>query len=188
MTKILWKPGTMIYPLPAVMVSCGTMDSPNILTIAWTGTVCTEPAMTYVSIRPERFSYDIIKNSGEFAINLTTKRLAFATDFCGVKSGRDIDKFKHLGLTPIPGTYIKAPLVRESPLNIECRVEDVRELGSHHMFLARVLGVHADSAFIDRKGAFNFQGSDPICFSHGKYYCLGKQLGHFGFSVRKKKK
>lgn len=186
MTKALWKPGTMLYPVPAVMVSCG--DKPenyNIITIAWTGTVCSEPAMTYVSIRPTRHSYAIIKRTGEFVINLTTKKLAFATDYCGVKSGKDINKFQKMKLTPLKGEQVSAPLIKESPLNIECRVTECKPLGSHDMFLAKVLCIHADKKYINAKGAFKFESTDPICYSHGKYYLLGKELGHFGFSVKK---
>ena len=188
MSKSLWKPGTMVYPVPAVLVSCG--DEPanyNLLTIAWTGTICSEPAMTYISVRPERHSHAIIKRTGEFVINLTNKKLAFATDYCGVKSGRDLNKFKQMKLTPVVGAHVKAPLVKESPLNIECRVEEIKPLGSHDMFIAKVLGIQADKEYIDKKGAFNLARTEPICYSHGKYYLLGKELGHFGFSVRKRK-
>ena len=186
--KSLWKPGTMLYPAPAVLVSCGnTPETHNIITIAWTGTICSEPAMTFVSIRPTRHSHNIIKETGEFVINLTTKKLAFAVDYCGVKSGKDIDKFKKLKLTPQKGTQVSAPLIAESPLNIECRVTDCQQLGSHDMFMAKVLCIHADKRYINKKGAFNFAATEPICYSHGKYYLLGKELGHFGFSVRKKR-
>jgi len=179
----------MVYPLPAVMVSCG--DKPenyNIITIAWTGTICSDPAMTYVSIRPHRHSHKLIKKSGEFVINLTTKKLAFATDYCGVKSGRDMDKFKKMGLTPAKAQHVSAPLIKESPINIECRVTEVKSLGTHDMFMAKVLCVHADDRYLDKKGAFNLQAAEPICYSHGKYYGLGEYLGHFGYSVRKKPK
>ncbi|MFH1386333.1 MAG: flavin reductase family protein [bacterium] len=185
--KTIWKPGTMIYPVPAVLVTCG--DSPenyNIITIAWTGTICSEPAMSYISIRPSRHSYEIIKRTKEFVINLTTERLAKATDFCGVKSGRDIDKFKHLKLTPEPATKVKAPLIAESPLNIECQVTDLIPLGSHDMFIAKVLCIHADKDYLDKHGAFMFSKTKPIAYVHGKYYSLGKELGHFGYSARKK--
>ncbi len=188
LNKVEWKPGTMVYPLPAVMVSCGTINAPNIITVAWTGTVCTEPAMTYVSIRPERYSYDIIKKTKEFAINLTTRRLVYAVDFCGVKSGRDINKFEALKLTPAPAGKIKAPIIVESPVNIECRVTEIKPLGSHHMFLARVLAIHADREYVGRSGAFRLNMAEPICYSHGKYYTLGREVGKFGFSVRKKKR
>lgn len=188
MTKAIWKPGTVLYPVPAVMVSCGSKpEDYNIITVSWTGTICSEPAMTYISVRPTRHSYDIIKQTGEFVINLTTKKLSFATDYCGVKSGKNISKFTKLKLTPIKGTHVSAPLIKESPVNIECRVTERKQLGSHDMFMAKVLCIHADKQYINRKGAFNFQASEPICYSHGKYYQLGRELGHFGFSVRKKK-
>ncbi|MFA5112859.1 MAG: flavin reductase family protein [Candidatus Margulisiibacteriota bacterium] len=188
MSKSLWKPGTMVYPVPAVLVSCGDApDNYNLLTIAWTGTICSEPAMTYISVRPERHSHGIIERTGEFVINLTTKKLAFAVDYCGVKSGREINKFRQLKLTPLTGAHVKAPLLKESPLNIECRVEEIKKLGSHDMFIARVLGIQADKEYIDKKGAFNLARTEPICYSHGKYYLLGKELGRFGFSVKKRK-
>lgn len=188
MSKQLWKAGNMVYPLPAVMVSCGSMEKGNIITIAWTGTICTNPPMVYVSIRPTRYSYEIIKESKEFVINLTTKDLARATDFCGVKSGKDHDKFKENRLTPIKGDFVNAPMIEESPVNIECRVTEIKELGSHHMFIAEVLGVHADEKYMDEKGKFNLSDSNPICYSHGTYYDIGKSLGTFGYSVAKKKK
>ncbi len=188
MSKIQWKPGTMIYPLPAVMVSCGSETSSyNILTVAWTGTVCTAPAMTYISIRKERHSYNIVKDTGEFVINLTTEKLAFATDFCGVRSGRDVDKFTYLGLTPQPGSVVKAPLINESPVNIECRVTQIIELGSHDMFLAEVVAVNVDEQYIDESGKFRLESAKPICYSHGSYYGLTKELGTFGYSVMKPK-
>ena len=188
MTKALWKPGTMLYPAPVVMVSCG--DKPenyNIITVAWAGTICSEPAMASISIRPTRHSHAIIEKTGEFVINLTTKKLAFAADFCGVKSGKDINKFKQLKLTPLKAEQVAAPLIKESPINIECRVVERKALGSHDIFIAKVLCIHADKKYIDKNGAFNFQAAEPICYSHGKYYQLGKELGHFGFSVKKKK-
>jgi flavin reductase (DIM6/NTAB) family NADH-FMN oxidoreductase RutF len=178
----------MVYPVPAVLVSCG--DEPasyNLLTIAWTGTICSEPAMTYISVRPERHSHAIIRRTGEFVINLTNKKLVFAVDYCGVKSGRDVNKFKLLKLTPAKGAHVKAPLVKESPLNIECRVEEIKPLGSHDMFIAKVLGIQADREYLDKKGAFNLARTEPICYSHGKYFLLGRELGRFGFSVRKRK-
>ncbi len=186
MSKQLWKPGTMVYPVPVVLVSCGTsLHSCNIITIAWTGTICTEPAKTYISLRPERHSYKIIKETGEFVINLTTQQLAFATDFCGVKSGRDIDKWKAIKLTPIAATHIKAPLIQQSPINIECKVSQIIPLGSHDMFIADVVAVHAESDYMDKHAAFHFEKINSICYAHGKYYAIGKQLGHFGFSVKK---
>jgi flavin reductase (DIM6/NTAB) family NADH-FMN oxidoreductase RutF len=189
MSKILWKPGTMIYPLPAVMVSCGSVpEEYNIITISWTGTICTDPAMCYISVRPGRYSYNIIRKNGEFVINLTTKSLAFATDWCGVKSGIRHKKFEEMGLTPVPASKVKAPLIKESPVNIECMVKEIKELGSHHMFISEVVAVNADEKYIDRKsGLFRLEDANPLGYSHGKYYETGKFIGKFGFSVEKKK-
>ena len=188
MSKVTWKPGTMVYPVPAAMITCGsTPETYNIITIAWTGTVNTSPAMTYISVRKERHSYDLIKDSGEFVINLTTEDLVKATDFCGVRSGRDVNKFEYTGLTPIDATHVKAPLIKESPVSIECRVTEIKELGSHDMFLAEVLAVHVDEKHIDENGKFHLDHSKPICYSHGAYFGLGEQLGTFGYSVMKKK-
>ncbi|MBR3435314.1 MAG: flavin reductase family protein [Bacteroidales bacterium] len=187
--KVPFKPGTLIYPLPAVMVSCG--DAPenyNILTIAWTGTICSDPPMCYISVRRERHSYDIIRRCGEFVINLTTEELARATDWCGVRSGRDWNKFKEIHLTPEKGQVVKAPLIAESPLNIECRVTEVKPLGSHDMFMAEVVAVDAEESLIDKgTGAFQLNHANPLAFSHGKYYGLGEKIGGFGFSVKKNK-
>ena len=188
MTKQHWKPGTIIYPLPAVMVSCGsTPEDYNIITIAWTGTICSDPAMCYISIRKNRHSYNIIKNSGEFVINLTTKDLAFATDWCGVKSGKDFNKFKEMKLTPSKSKVISAPIIEESPLSIECKVTKIVELGSHDMFMAKVVNVQADERYINEKGEFSLAKSDPIAYSHGHYFELGELIGRFGYSVMKKK-
>ena len=188
MSKLTWKPGTMVYPVPAAMVTCGSSpETYNIITIAWTGTINTQPAMTYISVRNERHSYDLIKDSGEFVINLTTEDLVKATDFCGVRSGRDMNKFEATGLTPIAATHVKAPLIEESPVSIECRVTEVKELGSHDMFLAEVLAVHVDEQYIDETGKFHLDRSRPICYSHGAYFGLGQKLGTFGYSVMKKK-
>jgi len=180
----------MIYPLPAVMVSCGSVpEEYNIITIAWTGTICTEPAMCYISVRPERHSYNLIKENGDFVINLTTKSLAFATDWCGVKSGKKFNKFKEMGLTPVPASKVKAPIINESPINIECIVKDIKKLGSHHMFLSEVVAINADEKYLDEQtGLFQLDSADPICYSHGKYYMTGQLIGKFGYSVRKKKK
>lgn len=187
--KTTWKPGTLIYPLPAVLVSAG--DSPenyNLMTIAWTGTVCTNPPMCYISVRPERHSYELIKRTGEFVINLTTESLARASDWCGVKSGRDHDKFREMGLTPLPGVEVKAPVVAEAPLSIECRVKQIIPLGSHDMFLAEVVAIQADDRYIDpESGKFCLERARPIVYSHGEYFKLGEVIGHFGWSVRKKK-
>jgi flavin reductase (DIM6/NTAB) family NADH-FMN oxidoreductase RutF len=190
MTKRAFKPGTMIYPLPAVLVSCGNAaEGFNIITIAWTGTLCSDPPMCYISVRPERYSYGLIKKSGEYVINLTTRRLVHATDWCGVKSGRQVDKFKELGLTPLEAQKVSAPLIGESPLNIECRVRQILPLGSHDMFISEVAAVNAEESLINRRnGAFRFSHADPICFAHGRYFALGRLLGTFGFSVRKKSK
>lgn len=189
MGKQVWKAGNMVYPLPAVMVSCQRPgQKPDIITVAWTGTVCTNPAMAYISVRPERYSYDIIRETGEFVINLTTEKLARATDFCGVRSGREVDKFHEMHLTPQRGEQVQAPLIAESPVNIECRVVQVQELGSHHMFLAKVLAVHVDEAYLDQRGKFDLSRSGLLAYSHGEYLGLGKKLGTFGYSVRKKKK
>ncbi len=189
MGKQIWKPGNMVYPLPVVMVSCGEEGkAPNIITVAWTGTICTNPAMVYISVRPERHSYDMIKNSGEFVINLTTEQLAYATDYCGVKSGRDMDKFKESRLTAVMGSLKQAPMIKESPVNIECVVESILPLGSHHMFIAKVVQVHVEEEYMDEKGKFHLSQSDPIVYSHGEYYNLGKQLGTFGYSVKKSEK
>ncbi|MBQ9267436.1 MAG: flavin reductase family protein [Clostridia bacterium] len=186
MSKLEWKPGTMVYPVPAVMVSCGDMEKANIITVAWTGTICTDPAMTYISIRPERYSYEIIKNTKEFVINLTTKELAYATDFAGVKSGAEIDKFETLGLTKEKANKVSCPLIKESPLNIECEVVEIKELGSHHMFIAKVLCVDADEKYMDEKNRFCLEKCNLMAYSHGQYYELGDNLGKFGFSVKKK--
>ena len=189
MGKQVWKPGNMLYPIPAVMVSCGTEESGyNIITIAWTGTINTNPPMTYISVRKERHSHKIIKESGEFVINLTTKNLAFASDWCGVKSGKNHNKFKEMKLTPEKASVVNAPLIAESPVNIECKVAQIIELGSHDMFLAEVVAVNVDEKFIDKStGAFNLRQTEPIAYLHGNYYEIGKQIGRFGFSVRKKK-
>lgn len=190
MKKQQWKPGNMLYPLPAVMVSCGREgEKPNIITLAWVGTVCSDPAMVSISVRPERYSYNIIRETKEFVINLTTRNLAYATDYCGVKSGRDVDKFAELHLHPGKAGKLKvAPLIEESPVNIECRVTEVKELGSHHMFLAEVLAVNVDEAYLDEKGKFRLNETGLLAYSHGEYFSLGKKCGSFGYSVRKKRK
>ena len=189
MDKLLWKPGTMIYPLPAVMVSCGSEVSEyNIITLSWTGTICSDPPMCYISVRPGRHSYGIIRKNGEFVINLTTRELAYATDWCGVKSGADHDKFREMKLTPEKAKVVKAPLIKESPVNIECVVKEIRELGSHHMFISEVVAVNADKSLFDEKtGAFRLYDANPICYSHGRYFETGRFIGKFGFSVEKKR-
>ena len=181
------KPGNFLYPIPAVMVSCGTMEEPNIITVAWTGTICSDPAMVSISVRPERYSHDIIKESGEFVINLTTRKLVRACDYCGVVSGRDVDKFAETHLTPEPSNEVSCPGIAESPVSIECKVKQVLSLGSHDMFIAEVVGVSVDSSYIDSKGRFQMNKTDLTCYSHGEYLSLGKKLGSFGFSVRKKR-
>ena len=188
MGKQIWKPGNMLYPLPAVMVSTGdTKGNTNILTIAWTGTVCTNPAMAYISVRPERYSYGMLRESGEFVINLTTEKLAWAVDYCGVISGRDMDKWKETGLHKRKAEMLEfAPLIRESPVNLECRVTEVKELGSHHMFLAEVKAVHADETYLDKNGRLELNHAGLLVYSHGEYLAAGKKLGTFGYSVKKK--
>lgn len=186
MSKEYWKPGNMLYPVPAVMVSCAREgERPNIITVAWAGTVCSDPAMVSISVRKERFSYGIIRDTGEFVINLVNKKLVRAADYCGVKSGRDRDKFQDTRLTPQDSRYVKAPGIEESPVNIECRVADVKELGSHHMFIAQVVGVTIDNGYMDEKGKFNLNASGLVSYSHGEYFELGKKLGSFGYSVKK---
>ena len=186
MGKEIWKPGNMLYPLPVVMVSMADRNGKNnIITIGWAGTVCTNPPMVSISVRPERYSYPILKETGEFVINLTTKELTFATDYCGVKSGSEVDKFKEMNLTALPGKEVRAPLIGESPVNIECKVREILELGSHHMFLADVVAVHADEKYMDEKHKFHLEKAEPIVYSHGAYFVCGEQLGTFGYSVKK---
>ncbi|MBQ2429954.1 MAG: flavin reductase family protein [Alistipes sp.] len=188
--KQSWKPGTMIYPLPAVLVSCGEIDGEhNLFTVAWTGTVCTNPPMCYISVRPERHSYEIIKRTGEFIINLTNSKLSRATDWCGVRSGRDYDKFAEMGITAEAAAVVKAPVVAESPVAIECRVKQIIPLGSHDMFLADVVNVLVDEEYINPEtGKLELERADMITYSHGEYFRLGEAIGHFGWSVRKKKR
>lgn len=201
MGKQNWKPGNMLYPLPAVMVSCAgakendslcpkkeLIGKPNIITIAWAGTICTNPPMISISIRPERYSYHLIEESGEFVINLTTEDLTFATDYCGVRSGKDVDKFKEMNLTPLPSQHINAPGIAESPVNIECKVREIKPLGSHSLFIADVVGVSIDDAYLDEKGKFNLNTTGLVTYSHGEYFLLGKKLGTFGYSVKKETK
>lgn len=188
MAKQFWKAGNMLYPVPAVMVSCNREgEKPNIITVAWAGTVCTNPAMLSISVRPERYSYDIIKETKEFVVNLTTKELTYATDYCGVRSGRDVDKFTEMKLTPQPSQKIKAVGIAESPVNIECKVVEIKELGSHHLFLAEVVGVTVEDSYMDEKGKFHLNDIGLVAYSHGEYFELGEKLGKFGYSVQKKK-
>lgn len=187
MARELFKPGTFVYPLPAVMVSCGSMENSNILTVAWTGIIASDPATTYISVRKERYSYNLIKENMEFCINLTTKDLAYATDYVGVKSGRNEDKFKLLNLTKEKGDIVKCPLIKESPVCVECKVKEIKEMGSHDMFIAEIVAVNVDRKYIDEKGKFDMEKCDLIAYSHGQYYTLGERLGRFGFSVKKNK-
>lgn len=183
----IWKAGNMLYPLPAVMVSCKKPgEKANIITVAWTGTVCTNPAMLYISVRPERHSYAILRETGEFVVNLTTEKLVRETDICGVRSGRDIDKFEELHLTEEASQHITAPCIKECPVNIECRVTQVLEPGSHHIFLAEVLAVHVDETYLDKNGKFHLNDAGLLVYSHGEYHAVGELLGTFGYSIRKK--
>lgn len=186
-SKITWRPGTQIYPLPAVIVTCG--DKPenwNMITISWVGTICSDPAMCYISVRPERTSYPLIVKNMEYTINLTTEKMAHATDWIGVRSGRDFNKWEKTGLTPLPGEFVESPTLQESPLSIECRVKEIIKLGTHDMFISEVLGVRVDSDFMDESGRFDLERAGLIAYSHGFYYSLGKMIGKFGFSVKKK--
>ena len=187
MSKVIWKPGTFIYPLPVVMVSCGDMNKSNIITVAWTGIVNTDKPMCYISVRKERYSHDIIAKNKEFVINLTNKQLTYATDWCGVRTGAKVDKFKEMHLTKEKGKFVKCPLIKESPVSIECKVVEIKELGSHDMFMAEILSIDADEKYIDNKGAFDITKCDLITYANGKYFTLGKQVGKFGYSVQKKK-
>ncbi|MDE6311747.1 MAG: flavin reductase family protein [Muribaculaceae bacterium] len=188
--KESWKPGTVLYPLPAALVSCGhgtDAETSNVFTVAWTGIVCTNPPMLSISVRPERASYPMIRESGEFTVNLTTEAMARATDFCGVRSRRDVpDKWAAAGITPYPGVAVACPAVAESPISLECKVREVKELGSHHLFIADIINVLADTAFMDpASGRFELEKAGLISYSHGRYYAQGPELGHFGFSVKK---
>lgn len=186
MGRQMWKPGNMLYPLPAVLVSVADKaGNSNLLTVAWAGTVCSDPPMVSVSVRPERYSYHMIEETGEFVVNLTTEALAYATDYCGVKSGRDVDKWKEMGLTPIDGELVRVPMVAESPVNLECRVTQKLMLGTHHMFLAEVVAVHVDGRYVDENGRFHLNDAKPLVYSHGQYLTTGREIGSFGYSVRK---
>jgi flavin reductase (DIM6/NTAB) family NADH-FMN oxidoreductase RutF len=188
MGKVDFKPGNMLYPLPVVMVTvCDKKGRSNIITLAWAGTINSDPPMISISVRKERFSYDMLMETGEFCVNLTNAETTFGMDLCGVKSGRDIDKWKATGLTPLPCSVIKAPMIEECPVSIECVVTKSEDLGSHTIFFGKVVAVHADEKYMDEKGGFHFEQSDPVTYSHGKYYTLGKEIGKFGYSVRKKK-
>lgn len=186
MSKISWKPGNMLYPLPVVMVSCREEGkAPNIITVAWAGTICSDPVMVSISVRKERYSHDIIEKTGEFVINLVTQDLVYATDYCGVKSGRDIDKFAKMNLTPVNIEGVDAPAIAESPLNLACRVREIKELGSHDMFIAEVVGVTVDDRYMDESGKFELNSTGLVAYSHGEYFLLGDKLGKFGYSVKK---
>lgn len=189
MSKLMWKPGTMLYPVPSVMVSCrNNQGKNNIITIAWTGIVCSDPAMLYISVRPERYSYDMIKEAGDFVVNIPNKRLAFATDYCGVKSGREIDKFEHLKLTAAKSNIVSSPYIDECPVNIECKVKEIVKLGSHDMFIAEIMCVNVEDSLLDSAGKLHLNKADLICYSHGEYRSLADSLGTFGFSVKKTQK
>ena len=189
MIKIMWKPGTLLYPVPAVMVSSRNSEGiNNIITVAWTGIICSDPAMLYVSIRPERYSYNTIKDSGNFVVNIPNRALAYALDFCGVKSGRDINKFEHLGLTAQKSNLVDAPSIGECPVNLECKVKEIIHLGSHDMFISEILCVDVEEKLLDESGKLQLNNADLICYNHGEYRALADSLGHFGFSVKKDKK
>lgn len=188
MPKILWKGGALVAPLPPVMVTCGTMEKPNIITIAWTGILNTQPPKTYISVRPSRYSYDLIRDSGEFVINLTTAELAFAADFCGVRSGKDVDKFKAMGLIPEAASQLKCPMISQSPVNLECRVTDITSLGTHDMIIADIVAVNVDERYMDKDGKLHLDRCNLVAFAHGEYFELGKKIGTFGFAIRKKGK
>ena len=186
MSKINWKPGNMLYPLPVVMISCAEKDhKPNIITVAWAGTICSDPVMVSISVRKERYSHDIIEKTGEFVINLVTEDLTYATDYCGVKSGRDVDKFAEMNLTPVPSEGVSAPAIDESPLSLACKVKEVKELGSHDMFIAEVVGVMVDDKYMEGSGKFELNDSKLVAYSHGEYFGLGQKIGKFGYSVKK---
>lgn len=187
MSKVSFNAGALLAPVPPALVSCGSLESPNVLTIGWTGIICTKPPMTYISVRPERFSYNIIKDTGEFAINLPTEKLCRAVDFCGVRSGRNTDKFKECKLTAVSAKKISAPIIEECPVSLECKVTEIKPLGSHDMFIAEIVNVSADDFLIDENGRIDFKKARLIAYSHGEYFSLGQKLGSFGYSVRKNK-
>ena len=189
MSKIEWKPGNMLYPLPVVLVTAADEEGrDNIITVAWAGTICTNPPMVSISVRPERYTYRMLKETGEFVINLTTEKLAFATDYCGVKSGREADKFLETGLTRESASHVGAPMIKESPVSIECRVRETKDYGSHCVFMADVLAVHVDKEYMDERGKFDLALESTIVYTHGEYYGLGKKLGTFGYSIKKRRK
>lgn len=185
MAKQNWKPGNMLYPLPVVMVSCGNMEAANIVTVAWAGTICSDPAMVSISVRKERFSHQMLMENKEFVINLVTKDLVWACDYCGVKSGRDVDKFEQMNLTKLPSQVVKAPGISESPVNIECVITEVKELGSHDMFIAKVVNVTVEDSYMNENGKFELNSTNLVTYSHGEYFLLGEKVGKFGYSVKK---
>ncbi|NLT08947.1 MAG: flavin reductase family protein [Ruminococcus sp.] len=188
MPKQFWKGSALLAPVPAALVTCGSIEHPNVLTIGWTGIVCTRPPMTYISVRPERFSHDLIKESGEFVINLTTSAMCRITDFCGVRSGKDMNKIEKCGLHLSPAQKVSVPMIDECPVSLECKVTEAKPLGSHTMFLAEIVGIDVDEKYIDSKGKLNLQQCGLMAYAHGEYFALGRKLGDFGWSVRKKKK
>ena len=188
MSRKIWKGGIFEYPIPAVLVTCGTMENSNVMTVAWTGVMNTKPPMVYVAIRPERYSYNIIKENMEFAINLTNEKLAYATDWCGVKSGSKVDKFKEMNLTKEKANFVKCPIIKESPVSLECKVVEIKELGSHTIFFAEVLSIDPDDRYIKENGEFDISKCNLIAYANGGYYTLGKKIGKFGYSVKKRKK
>ncbi len=187
MSKQIWKPGTLLAPAPAALVTCGTVEQPNVLTVAWTGIINSVPPMTYVSIRPERFSHHLIEGSKEFVINITTAELTRAADFCGVRSGKDTDKFAEMKLTAIEASAVKAPLIDQSPISLECKVKEIKRLGSHDMFIAEIVAVDVDEKYIDEKGKLDLRKAGVMFYSHGEYFAQGKKLGQMGYTVRKKR-
>ena len=187
MSKSVWRGSTLLCPVPPALVACGTLDSPNVFTVAWTGIINSQPAKTYISVRPERYSHGLIVESGEFTINLPTKKLVRAVDFCGVRSGRDMNKFEKCGITPVSASEVGAPIVEESPISLECRVFERKSFGTHDMFLADIVAVDADDAYIDKDGKLDLSKAGLIAYAHGEYYALGENLGKFGFSVRRRK-
>lgn len=187
MSKQVWKPGTLLSPLPASLVTCGTMESPNVLTIAWTGIINSTPAMTYVSVRPERWSHHLIEENMEFCINVTTSDLVKAVDFCGVRTGKDTDKFKECNLTPIPASVVSCPIIDECPISLECKVKEIKRLGSHDMFIAEIVSVDVEDDYVDKDGKLDLRKSGILFYSHGEYFSQGKKIGQMGYSVKKKK-
>ena len=186
MAKVTWKEGTMLAPVPPALITCGTMEHPNVMTAAWTGIVCTNPPLTYISVRPSRYSHQLIKESGEFVINIPTVALAKAVDWCGVKSGRQVDKFAKMGLTALPCKEVQTPQIEQAPISLECKVLKVENFGSHDMFLAQIVAVDVDDAYIGKQNELHLEKAGLLAYAHGFYYALGRQLGHFGWSVEKK--